>query len=284
MSAARGARVVAPGGALLPGYRVVAHLSRGEALDVYDVWSQERDCRCVAKCVRPDRSADAEPRRRLLREGRLLGRLSHPHIVRCYETVSTPPRPAVILETLGGATLSHELASAGRLSVAELVVLGLQLCSAIRYLHRRTGVLHLDLKPSNVVAEAGRAKLIDLSIARRPGRGHRGVGSPQYMAPEQARGDEVTEATDVWGIGAVLFEAATGRRAFRGDGDEECEQIRRRADPVRRHRRLPQPLAEAVDGCLHPEPAARPSVAELARALEHHLADRVARGGRQVAS
>jgi serine/threonine protein kinase len=245
---------------------VLALLSRGGALDVYDLWSEERDCRCIGKTLRPDRLEDADARRMLLREGRLLQRMSHPHIVRCYEVLSEPT-PVVILETLTGATLGHLVKSGRRISSAELATLGLHLCSAVGYLHRRTGVLHLDLKPSNIIAEAGRAKVIDFSIARRPGRGHRGVGSPQYMSPEQARGSAVSEVTDVWGIGAVLYTIATGQRPFRSERDDALDQLARRADPVRRHRRIPAGLAALVDACLSLEPAERPTTESLARAL-----------------
>ena len=265
MTRARGTRV-RPGRDLAPGYRVLAHLSRGTALDVYDVWSEERDCRCVGKTVRPDRRADARASRMVLREGRLLQQMSHPHIVRCYEVLSAPA-PVVVLETLTGATLSHLLDSGRRLTSVELATLGLHLCSAVGYLHRRTGVLHLDLKPSNIIAEAGRAKVIDFSIARRPGRGHAGVGSPQYMAPEQVRGSAVSERTDVWGIGAVLYAIATGRRPFRSGREDSLDRLARRADPVQRHRRLPRELAALIDACLAPDPAARPTTQSLARAL-----------------
>jgi len=91
---------------LAPSYRVVGHLRRGRDLDVYDLWSEERTARCVGKTVRPDRVEDQTVRRRLLREGRLLARLTHPHIVRAYETVSQP-QPIVVLETLPGETLAH---------------------------------------------------------------------------------------------------------------------------------------------------------------------------------
>ncbi len=249
----------------LPGYRTLARLARRGTMDVYDVWSDERECRCVAKTLRPDVRNRAD-RAALVYEGELLLRLAHPHIVRCYETIRRP-RPVVILETLTGATLAHFIRAVRRLRAVELAVLGQQLCSAMHYLHGYAGVLHLDLKPSNIVAENGQAKVIDFNIARPPGKGRRGVGSPQYLAPEQARGDPVTEATDVWGIGAVLFEAATGRRPFENRGDD-FQQLRRRADAVRVHRRLPGALAAAVDACLEPEPAERPSVRALARIME----------------
>jgi eukaryotic-like serine/threonine-protein kinase len=200
------------GACLAPGYRVLGHLHRSSHVDVYDVWSTERHARCVAKLLGPERADDPSARRRLLREGRLLSRLSHPHIVRAY-AVLAEPRPALILETLTGATLAYLVAqSKGGLGARGVAVLGLQLCSAIDYLHSQ-GVLHLDLKPSNIVAENGLARVIDLDIARAPGRGH-GEGTRQYMAPEQARRAELTPATDVWGIGAVLFEATAGRRPF----------------------------------------------------------------------
>jgi eukaryotic-like serine/threonine-protein kinase len=261
-----GPPILAPGAPLAPGYEVIEHLSRGNALDVYDAWSVERDCRCVAKALRPDRAGDAGPRRRLLVEGRVLAALTHPHLVRAYELVRRPA-PVLILETLEGETLDHLIAHRrARLPAGELAHLGLQLCSAIGYLHRH-GWLHLDLKPSNIVAEAGLAKVIDLSVARRPGRAHAGIGTPQYMAPEQARGGRLSEAADVWGLGAVLFEAASAQRPFSASGDGEYEQLERRLAAIRGLRRLPQGLAALIDACLEPAADDRPAVAELAAAL-----------------
>src|SRR5205814_6857281 len=94
------------GTALAPGYPVLGHLHRGDALDVYEVWSEERNCPCIAKVLRPDRLAEVRPRRRHFREGRLLEQFTHPHIVRAYETL-TRPQPVLILETLSGATLAY---------------------------------------------------------------------------------------------------------------------------------------------------------------------------------
>jgi eukaryotic-like serine/threonine-protein kinase len=247
------------------GYEVIEHLARSNVLDVYDVWSEERACRCVAKTLRPEKSDDARARRALLAEGRLLESLRHPHIVAGYETL-TRPRPVVILETLSGETLAHLIEYRPRpLSARELAFLGLQLASALGYLHRH-GVLHLDLKPSNIVAEGGRAKLIDLSLARAPGRIKPGIGTWCYMAPEQARGGQAGPPADVWGIGVVLWSAVGGDTPF-GDESLEYPQLEHRAPPVRSERRLPRPLAEMIDRSLEPDPALRPSLAELAAAL-----------------
>jgi eukaryotic-like serine/threonine-protein kinase len=277
---------VAAGVELAPGYRALELLRRGNDLDVYDVWSEERACRCVIKAVRPDRLDRDSPRERLLAEGSLLRRLTHPHIVRAYELIEGPV-PMVVMETLAGETVGHMIDREAELSPAELAQLGLHLCSAIRYLHGH-GVLHLDLKPSNVIAECGRAKLIDLSVARPPGPAHAGIGTHYYLSPEQARGGDLGPAADVWGIGVVLFEAATGEPAFDDpdapedeDGDvdygesrseslDEADypQLTSRARRIDELRPLPRELADVVAQCLDPAPELRPDVDELMRRLE----------------
>ncbi len=251
---------------LAPGYEVISHLSRGRALDVYEVWSDERDCRCIAKVIRPDQQAP-RVRRRLVREGELLLELAHPHIVRAYE-LRRRPRTVLILETLGGETAEHMIQSAARRpAIADVAHLGLHLCSAIGYLHRR-GFLHLDLKPSNVIVQSGQARVIDLSLTRRPGPVPRGMGSPPYLSPEQARGGRAGPAADVWGIGATLYEAATGERPFPDARPKSYPQRDRRAPSVRESRRAPAAFAESIDACLSPDPSERPSVYELADQLD----------------
>jgi serine/threonine protein kinase len=255
------------GEVLAPGYEVIAHLHRSNNFDVYDAWSEERVSRCIAKTPIPDLLEDKELTRGLFREGRLLKKLTHPHIVRAYETIREP-RPTLILETLTGATLAYLIdTSSRRLPLKDIAHLGLHLCSAVHYLHRH-GILHLDLKPSNIVSECQRAKILDLSIARPPGGGKKDAGTRNYMAPEQARGDHLGPAADVWGIGAVLFEAATGELPFDAPEDEDrYEQLERRAEPVRSYRRVPAAFNAVVSSCFEPDPARRPTVGELARAL-----------------
>lgn len=258
-------------------YELLDHIHRSRGFDVYDAWSGERRCRVVIKAPRPDRVDDHVLLERLEREGRLLYRLMHPHILRGYELLPSPV-PAIVTETLRGETLSHLLESR-RLSATEAAVLGLQLSSAIAYLHEQ-GYLHLDLKPSNIVVDAGRAIVIDLSLARKPGNGSPGLGTWYYLAPEQAAGGTLDTEADVWGIGAVLFEALTGRAPFEDEEDgsftttDEDEpdaypQLTTRAPRIGSLRpRLPASLASIVDGCLEPDPDSRPSVSELAAALE----------------
>jgi len=260
------APILTEGESLAPGYEVVDHWVRTKWLDVYAVWSLERECRCVAKVPRPDCSGKRRPRADLLNEGRLLRRLTHPHIVRAYEVLDDP-RPALILEALQGATLEYIIALRRELpAIDDIAYLGLHLCSAMHYLHGR-GWLHLDLKPGNVISSNGVAKVIDLSCARRPGRPRRALGTPLYMAPEQIVQQPLSPATDVWGIGAVLFHHATGQPPFWIPNGSGYQQVVRGADPVCSYRSLPAALAEAIDACLDRDPDARPTVAEVADVL-----------------
>lgn len=247
----------APARFLAPGYEIVEFLARGRCLDVYTVWSSERECLCVAKTLRPDRESDHAARARLLHEAELLQRLCHPHLVRGYESIERP-WPAAVMETLTGQTLGHLLDHRRRgLAVDDLVELGLQLCSVLGYLHRQ-GIVHLDLKPSNITADGGRAVLLDLSHARPPGVVcPAGFGTREYMPPEQLIGGTVDAASDSYGLGGVLYRAATRHRPFpSGQRDP-----RRGPSFARLHRRaLPRPLLDLITACLEPDPARRPDL------------------------
>ncbi|HEX5086212.1 MAG TPA: serine/threonine-protein kinase [Nocardioides sp.] len=246
--------VVPVGGEVLPGYRVEALLSRGGRVDTYDVTSLERDCRAVVKVVRPDRLDDAHVRAAVRTEGELLTTLAHPHLVRGYEMV-TAPAPAVVLETLPGATVAA-LVDDRCLGVADVALLGRQLASVLGYLHRH-GWVHLDVKPDNVVVQEGRAILIDLGLAARPGRLERGMGTDGYAAPEQDAGGTVSPATDVWGLAATLFECVAGAAPGR---DPDLSRV-----PVR--------LRPLLAACLQAEPGRRPSLDVLRDRLDSLVAE-----------
>jgi serine/threonine protein kinase len=230
-------------------------LSRGQALDVYAVFSADRLCSATAKTIRPDRAGVERVRHRLLLEGRLLTTIAHPHLLRGFEVVEDPV-PVVVVETLMGYDLDEIVAwRRRRLPSTDLAHLGRQLASALQYLHA-CGYLHLDVRPANVMAHGGKATLIDLSIARQPGEVSSGFGTPEYMAPEQSRGGLMSAATDAWGLGATLYAAATGVPPNPSVG------------PVRSLRpRLHPALAEVVDACLSSAPEDRPGMLEIHRRL-----------------
>ena len=258
-----------PGARLGDGLEVIAHLARSNVLDVYDAWSERRGCRVAVKALRPDRLRDARARGGAAARG-AAARAARPSAPRARLRGA---RRRAAGRGAGDAARRDarraDRASAGS-SAAETAHLGLQLGSALRYLHGE-GLVHLDVKPSNVIAHAGAAKLIDLSIARRPGRVKAGLGTWCNLAPEQARGGLAGPPADVWGLGTVLYEALTGAPPFGDDDDGEYPCLERRADRVRSHRpRAPRALAEAIDAALEPDPADRPAIEELLDVLDAH--------------
>jgi serine/threonine protein kinase len=203
----------------------------------------------------------------------VLGRLSHPVIVRAFDAVTDGPRPHVVLEFLDGPRLSTLLRRYGVVP-EQLLPLALAMCSALHYMAAR-GVLHLDLKPRNIIM-AGPPRLIDLSVARRveevpaitsP------IGTDAYMAPEQClpeRFAEIGPPADVWGLGVTLYEALAARHPFAAARRQGVRhpQLEAAPEPLPDRRRITPELADAVLSCMAPEPSARPAAAELARTLE----------------
>ncbi len=214
------------------GVEVIAHLARSGVLDVYDAWDAARGCRVAVKTLRPDRRGDARARAALLREGRLLRAARAPA---SRARVRGPRRTAAgdrARDAARGDARRDRGASAGS-ARAEAAHLGLQLGGALRYLHG-AGLLHLDVKPSNVIADAGAAKLIDLSIARAPGA--RAQRARHLVLPGARAGRAAAlagPAADVWGLALVLHEALTGVPVY-GDADAAAYPcLVRRPPPLR---------------------------------------------------
>src|SRR5918911_2706626 len=162
-------------------------------------------------------------RRRTLREARAAARIEHPSAVTVYDVVEEDGRPWIVMQLLGTRTLADVLAEEGPLAPDVAARIGLDLLDALVAAHG-AGVLHRDVKPANVLlTPSGRAVLTDFGIATVEGdptlTSHGMLmGSPAYMAPERARGERPTPASDLWSLGATLFAAVEGQPPFRRDG------------------------------------------------------------------
>jgi serine/threonine protein kinase len=215
---------------------------------------------------------DDELHARFLREGKLAARLSHPNVVRIYDVGDDGGRPFIAMEYVDGETLADVVAQRGPLPPREAAQLGVQMCRALAAAHE-AGLVHRDVKPQNLLLRRdGVLKLGDFGIAFRS-EGTRlttagtVLGTAAYLAPEQARGEEVTAAADVYGVGAVLYELLTGRPPRTPSSLAALSSPAPIAPP-------PGPLAAIVMQCLAEDPARRPpSAAAVARALAATLPD-----------
>jgi serine/threonine protein kinase len=259
---------LAEGDAIVPGRRALRLLGGGRRYEAYLAWDDGLHALVVAKMLRPDAAEDADARAALAAEAGLLDALAHPLLLRSFGAVLDGPRPHLVLEHIEGPRLSTLIRRYG-LSIEQLLPLGLEVVRLLRYLDVK-GVVHLDVKPSNIIMD-GRPRLIDLSVARRREQLNAltaPVGTDPYMAPEQcevARFAALGPATDVWGFGATLFEALAGQPPFAPDG-ERFPQLRAAPGPLPRH--VPGALAELITGCLAPRPADRLSPTELDERLQ----------------
>jgi hypothetical protein len=234
------------------------------------------------KMIRSDRQARPEQQARFRIEAEAVARLRHPNIIQIYDIGEVDGLPFVALELLDGGGLDDRLAGTPQPArqAAELMNI---LVRAVQVAHQ-AGIVHRDLKPSNVLfASDGTLKVTDFGLAKRidsdAGQTESGqiMGSPSYMAPEQARGQSrnVGPAADVYALGAILYEMLTGRPPFKGETPMETLRQVTDDDPVTPSRlvpRVPRDLETICLKCLHKEPPRRYESAQaLAEDLERYL-------------
>lgn len=239
----------------------VRRLGGGSAYEAYLAFDEVTYGPVVAKLVRPDRVADDHSLRGLAHEVEALAAVNHPVVVRGLRHELMGERPHVVMEAIDGPRLSSLVRRHGPLQEHQYLALAIEVASALHYF-RRIGWTHLDLKPSNIIMAAP-ARVIDLSVARTVERARRAdrIGTDQYMSPEQwepERYGEPSPASDVWGLGATLFEAVAGYRAYELPTDELAVLPDR----------VPADVAKVIGACLEIRPADRPAPHEIAEALE----------------
>lgn len=264
-----------PGWDLTSGDPVVAdctairRLGGGRAYEAYEAFDHRRLVPVVVKLVRPHLVNHEPTLRGLEREVAMLGRLNHPVVVRGFHAHIDSDRPYVALEYLPGPRLSTLLRRHGSLPLNQLLPLAVDVSSALHYMHS-IDVVHLDVKPSNLIMDAT-PRLIDLSIARDVDAAaalDHVVGTDRYMAPEQCKPQELgtpCPASDIWGLGATLYEAVSGRRPFPDDPDSTHPQVDGAPDPLPGSVRAD--VAEVLMACLATDPARRPTARDLFEAF-----------------
>ena len=230
----------------------------------------------VVKQIRPELASDEAFVQRFVSEAKTAVGLSHPNIVAVYELGVEQGVYYIAMELCPGMTLSEVLSATGKLSPEEGAYVGVEICRALDYAHRRAGIVHRDVTPRNVlIDEEGAVRLIDFGIAAvASGDGqHEVFGSPGHMPPEQLAGGALTPATDVFAVTALLVEAWTSRAPFRRETARESRRALSEARPPLESV-VPElaPLSALVARGLALDAKQRPAEAELlARPLRDFL-------------
>jgi tetratricopeptide (TPR) repeat protein/class 3 adenylate cyclase len=206
-------------GQVISHYRVVEKIGAGGMGEVYRAHDEELDRDVAIKTLAPFLLTDESSRARFRKEALALAKLNHPNIETVFEFGSEEDIDFLVTEYIPGNTLDVAISS-GPLDEKEVLRLGIQLAEGVAAAHDR-GIIHRDLKPSNLrLTPEGRLKLLDFGLARllqsdgKLSQSHEVRGTLPYMAPEQLRGEKADARSDVWAIGAVLYEMATGCRPF----------------------------------------------------------------------
>jgi eukaryotic-like serine/threonine-protein kinase len=272
------------GDEIVPGRSVVRDIGGGRRFEVMLVWDQRMFALTVAKVLRPAYAESERALRELAEEADILERLRHPVIVRSFDAVFEGRYPHVLLEHLEGPSLRSLIRRHGALPLEQVLPLSAHVAAALHYMAEMR-VLHLDVKPDNIIMGVP-PRLVDLSIAtalQDAAAITHALGTDAYMPPEQClpkdHQGEIGPASDVWGLGATLHHALSGREPFprvRGTGASEdpvarWPQLEHAPQPL--PKQVPPPLRELIAATLALDPADRPSAGDVALALEPLVAE-----------
>ena len=266
-------------GQILGHFRITARLGSGGMGVVYRAFDEKLQRTVAIKVVGSEAATPAADRHRIVEEARAASGLNHPNICTVYETGDIDGHAFIAMEFIEGRPLS-EMVPDGGLPLEAVVRYGAQIADALAHAHSR-GVIHRDLKTPNVVVTPdGRAKVLDFGLARRiPSdiastvtRSSDAVasgnlaGTLSYMAPEVLLGQQGDERSDIWALGVMLFEMATGDMPFKGrnDFDLTAAILRAPAQPLPPH--VPAIVRGVIQRCLAKDPAQRYQFAGEARA------------------
>jgi serine/threonine-protein kinase len=276
-------------GTLLNGrFRLEEKIGSGGMSTVYRAWDTTLERWVAIKLMHRDISSDPDQLERFRREARAVARLNHPHVVTVIDFGEDGGSPYLVLELVEGETLKQRIKRVGRLPVVEAVAYAIEIGRALSAAHAER-LVHRDVKPQNVlIDQEGRAKVTDFGIARSL-EAHgltatgRVLGTPDYVAPEQALGHEVTEQSDVYSLGIVLYEMLAGEPPFKAESQVAVamKHVQQPIPDVQHVRPdVSAALARAVDRATAKELGNRyVTVDELVHDLEQVLAIEAARAG-----
>ncbi len=260
-------------------YRLEDKVGEGGMGAVFVAHDTELDRKVAVKLLAAALVNDAEVLERFEREARLMAKLDHPHIVPVYDVGRHEGRPYIVMKLLQGDSLVGRLRAKGGFTAEETLKLMRQLASGLDYIHAQ-GFIHRDIKAGNIfVSPEGHATILDFGILRQKSattgitRTGMVMGTPHYMAPEQALGlKDVDHRVDLYALAVVLFECLTGTLPFEADSELRLIQLQAHAPPpeiLERAPWIPRPVAEVVKKALAKKPDDRfNSAAELVNALE----------------
>jgi hypothetical protein len=267
----------------IPEYEILSELGRGGMGVVYQAWQTDLHRLVALKVLLAGANAGAQELARFRIEAEAVARLQHPHIVQIYEVGQHDRHPYMALEYVEGGSLAGKLVGTP-LPVRQAAYAVETLARTMHYAHQR-GIIHRDLKPANILLTAeGTPKITDFGLAKIVVGGEMQtqtgiiLGTPSYMAPEQAAGKAkaVGPATDVYALGAILYEMLTGRPPFRAETPLETLHQAQEDEPVSPSRlqpKLPRDAATICLKCLQKEPGRRyPTAAALAEDLRRFQA------------
>jgi serine/threonine protein kinase len=254
-------------------YHVLGVLGAGGMGVVFEAEDPVLQRRVAIKVIRPALANSASARERFLREARSAAAIENDHVVPVFDVNIDHGVPYLAMPLLRGETLEGRLQREGRLAPAEVIRIGREAAEGLSALHER-GLVHRDIKPSNLWLdrERGRVKLLDFGLAQAVEIGPRLtqqgaiVGTPQYLAPEQARGEPVDARTDLFSLGCVLYRSATGRAPFRAGNLMQALrslELEQPAPPCQVEPEVPAGLSELIVRLLAKDRAYRPESARV---------------------
>jgi serine/threonine protein kinase len=262
-------------------YEILVEISRGGMGIVFKAHDPSLDRVVAIKVLAPELASRTNARSRFLREARAAAAVTHEHVITIHAVEETPAVPYLVMQFIGGRTLEERIGDKP-LTLVEILRIGFQIASGLEAAHQH-GLIHRDIKPGNILLENSveRVKITDFGLARAAEDTNLTqtgyvAGTPEYMAPEQVRGEAIDQRADLFSLGCVLYKMCTGVSPFRaptlmGVLHKVCNEAHESARAL--NPQLSERLSQLIDRLLAKEPSQRPQTAhEIARKLSRYLA------------